>query len=178
MIIRILRGLRVLRSEKSAAPLVEALPRRVVRVQTLRLSRAGLLCALLFCITAPVWPGQADDPLKAALDLHDSGKVKEAIQEYDKVIKAQPKLAEAYFNRGNAYYDLEQYQQAIKDYSQAIRLNPKDAEAYYNRGNAYRRLKQDPAALNDYSAAIKINPDDTRSYINRGSIHFDARRYE
>ncbi len=128
-------------------------------------SRVGLLCALLFCAAAPpVWAGQADDPLKAALELHDSGKVKEAIQEYDKVIKAQPKLAEAYFNRGNAYYDLGQHQQAIKDFGQVIRLNPKDAEAYYNRGNAYRRLKQDPAALNDYSAAIKLNPDDARSY--------------
>ena len=79
--------------------------------------------------------------MKVALELHDAGKLKEAVTEYDKVIKTHPKLAEAYFNRGNAYYDLGHNQQAIKDYSQAIRLNPKDAEAYYNRGNANRRLK-------------------------------------
>src|SRR5690242_21533641 len=47
-----------------------------------------------------------EEPLKAALELHESGKIKEAIAEYDKVIKTHPKLAEAYFNRGNAYYDL------------------------------------------------------------------------
>ena len=76
--------------------------------------------------------GQADDPLKTALELHDGGKVKEAIVEYDKVIKANPKLAEAYFNRGNAHFDLGQNQQAVRDYSEAIRLNPKDAEAYFN----------------------------------------------
>ena len=43
--------------------------------------------------------GHAEDPLKTALELHEGGKLKEAIVEYDKVIKANPKLAEAYFNR-------------------------------------------------------------------------------
>jgi tetratricopeptide (TPR) repeat protein len=56
-----------------------------------------------------------EEPLKAALELHESGKIKEAIAEYDKVIKTHPKLAEAYFNRGNAYYDLGANQPAIKD---------------------------------------------------------------
>jgi len=137
----------------------------------------GLLFMLLGD-PALVRAGQADDPLKAALDLHDAGKVKEALAEYDKVIKAHPKLAEAYFNRGNAHYDLGQNQQALKDYSEAIRLNPKDGEAYFNRANVYRRLKQNLPALNDYGAAIKLNPDDARSYVNRASVHFDAKRYE
>jgi len=56
-----------------------------------------------------------EEPLKTALELHESGKIKEAIAEYDKVIKANPKMAEAYFNRGNAYFDLGQNQQAVKD---------------------------------------------------------------
>jgi tetratricopeptide (TPR) repeat protein len=85
-------------------------------------------------------------------------KNQEALVEYDKAIKANPKLAEAYFNRGNAHYDLGQNQQALKDYGEAIRLNPKDGEAYFNRANVYRRLKQDQPALNDYSAAIKLSP--------------------
>ena len=102
----------------------------------------------------PAWAGQAEDPLKTAVELHDSGKVKESLGEYDKAIKANPKLAEAYFNRGNAHFDLGQNQQAVKDYSEAVRLNPKDGEAYFNRGNTYRRLKQDPAALNDFTSAV------------------------
>ena len=108
--------------------------------------------------SAPVSSAQTDEPLKAALELHDAGKVREALAEYDKVIKSHPKLAEAYFNRGNAYYDLGQNQQAIKDYNEAIRLNPKDAEAYFNRGNSYRRLKQVEPALKDYTAAIEAQP--------------------
>ena len=123
------------------------------------------------------WTAELREPLKEALDLHEAGKFKEAIAAYDKAIKANPNLAEAYFNRGNAHYDLGQNQQALKDYSEAIRLNPQDSEAYFNRANVYRRLKQDKPALNDYGAAIKLNPNDARSYVNRGSILFDARRY-
>jgi len=119
--------------------------------------------AALFSVAPKLRSAQIEEPLKPALELHESGKIKEALVEYDKVIKAHPKLAEAYFNRGNAYFDLGQDKQAINDYSQALRLNPKDAEAYYNRANAYRRLKQDGPALNDYSAAIKLNPEDARS---------------
>src|SRR5918996_584968 len=72
--------------------------------------------------------GQTDDVLEQGLKLHDAGKPKEAIREYDRAIKANPKLADAYFNRGNAYYDLGRNEQAIKDYSEVIRLSPKDAE--------------------------------------------------
>ncbi|HSC44041.1 MAG TPA: tetratricopeptide repeat protein, partial [Candidatus Binatia bacterium] len=108
----------------------------------IRKSRWALIFVLAAIGLFPRISGAAgiEEPLKAALELHESGQIKEAITEYDKVIKAHPKLAEAYFNRGNAYYDLGANPQAIKDYTEAIRLNPKDAEAYYNRGNAHRRL--------------------------------------
>src|SRR5947208_43065 len=145
----------------------------------LNLERTRFIATGVFLMTATaVWSGQAEETLNAGLKLHEAGKPKEAIREYDRAIKANPKLAEAYFNRGNAHYDLGQNEQAIKDYSEAIRLTPKDAEAYYNRGNAYRRLKKDDLAFKDYSTAIKLNPEDAKNYVNRGSLQFDARRYD
>ena len=65
---------------------------------------------LLIAVTAifsaahiPIWAAGVQEPLKVALELHEAGKLAEAVTEYDKVIKAHPKMAEAYFNRGNAY---------------------------------------------------------------------------
>jgi len=106
--------------------------------------RAGWFAALFLFTVAPwAWGAQAEDALNEGLKLHEAGKTKEAIQEYDRAIKANPKLIEAYFNRGNAHYDLGENQQAVNDYTQVLRINPKDAETFYNRGNAYRRLKKD-----------------------------------
>ena len=62
---------------------------------------------------------------------------KKAIGYLNNAIKLQPDYAQAYYNRGNAYYGLGLYKRAIKDYNETIRLKPKDIDAYYNRGNAY-----------------------------------------
>src|SRR5215470_6207488 len=130
-------------------PLLPPPPRRPAfhSLSEIQIQRAGWFATLCFLLLATsVWSGQAEDALNEGLKLHEAGNPKEAIQEYDRAIKANPKLAEAYFNRGNAYYDLGENQQAVRDYGVAIRLNPKDAEALYNRGNSYRRLKQDSLA--------------------------------
>src|SRR2546428_13613148 len=108
------------------------------------LERTRFIATGFFLMMATaVWSGQAEETLNVGLKLHETGKPKEAIREYDRAIKTNPKLAKAYFNRSNAHYDLSQNEQAIKDYSEAIHLTPKDAETYYNRRNAYRHLKKD-----------------------------------
>ena len=55
--------------------------------------RAGWFTALfLFIVTPCAWSGQAEDALNEGLKLHEAGKPKEAIQEYDRAIKVNPKL--------------------------------------------------------------------------------------
>ena len=60
----------------------------------------------------------------------NSGKLIEAISDYNKAIELNPKFAMAYYNRGIVYNDSGKIDQAISDYNKAIELNPKDAEAY------------------------------------------------
>src|SRR3990170_9168344 len=96
----------------------------------------ALVLILAVFISETSWSGQVIEPLKEALQLHEAGKIKEAIALYDRFIKTHPKRIEGYFNRGNAYYDLGQNERAVRDYSEVIRLSPKDSEAYFNRGNA------------------------------------------
>ena len=71
-------------------------------------------------------------------DMHKD-ELDSAIEGYTKAIALDPQDAEAYGNRGLAYYGKGDYDQAIADLSQAIALDPQDAEAYCDRGNAYRR---------------------------------------
>ena len=49
----------------------------------------------LFCLlfrAAALWSGQAEEALEQGVKLHDAGKPKEAIREYNRAIKANPKL--------------------------------------------------------------------------------------
>lgn len=58
------------------------------------------------------------------------------IQTADRQVE-EPRDAEAYYNRGNAYDDKGEYDRAIADYNKAIEINPRDDKAYNNRGSAY-----------------------------------------
>ena len=91
---------------------------------------------------------------------------------WDRAIAASPKVAEAYNNRGLAFYNLKLYQDAIKDFSQSIRMKPGYAEAFNNRGNAYYELDQYEKARADFDESIKIKPKYSKAHMNRGLVHF------
>ena len=76
----------------------------------------------------------------------------------DEALRLDPKLALAYLNRGNAYYNKGNLDIAIADYDEALRLNPKLALAYDNRGNAYGKEGDPDRAIADYDAAIRLDP--------------------
>jgi len=94
-----------------------------------------------------------------------------AIEDYDEAIRLNPNDAEAYFNRGNAYYSLNKKKRAIEDYVKAISLNSQFADAYHNRGTTYCDLGQFEQAIEDYDQAIHLNPEDAVVYNNRGNAY-------
>jgi Tfp pilus assembly protein PilF len=61
-------------------------------------------------------------------------KYDEAIECYNKALEINPKYAEAWNNKGNAYFDMNKYDEAIECYNKALEINPKYAEAWYNKG--------------------------------------------
>jgi hypothetical protein len=77
-----------------------------------------------------------DDGLKAA----NEKNYKQAIHEFEKVVKEQPQNSAAFYNLGNAYYKNNAFGQAIWAYEVSIKLNPKNAEAPVNIELCYREL--------------------------------------
>jgi tetratricopeptide (TPR) repeat protein len=67
-------------------------------------------------------------------------------------------LAIAFYNRGLAYENKEDYARAIADYSEAIRLDPNDADAYFYRSLDKARTGDKAGAEADMAAAKRINP--------------------
>ncbi|KST69208.1 tetratricopeptide repeat protein, partial [Mastigocoleus testarum] len=101
-----------------------------------------------------------------------------SINHYSKEIQNNPKNAENYNNRGNAYYNKKEYDKAIADYSQAIKLNPKGAVYYHNRGNAYNNKKEYDKAIADFNKGIELDPKNPLYYKNRGDTYNNKKEYD
>ncbi|MBW2516952.1 MAG: tetratricopeptide repeat protein [Deltaproteobacteria bacterium] len=95
---------------------------------------------------------------------------------WDRAIAANSSAAEAYNNRGLAFYNMEQHQQAIADFNQAIQINPEYAEAYNNRGNAYYAQQQYRQAEAQYTESLRLNPQYAKAHLNRGLTYFQMQR--
>ncbi|MGQ9550455.1 MAG: tetratricopeptide repeat protein [Roseiflexus sp.] len=78
-----------------------------------------------------------------------------------------PARARAYYERGNIWFDQQNYAAAIAEYDRALTLDPSLSRAVHNRGLAYALLGNDTAALRDYAEAIRLDPAYRRAYENR-----------
>jgi tetratricopeptide (TPR) repeat protein len=107
-----------------------------------------------------------------------SKKYREGLKFLDVFIEQEPNIAEAYNDRGNAYYGLKQHERAIEDYNKAITLNPNLAQAYNNRGLAYAGLNEHERAIEDYNKAITLNPNLAETYHNRGNAYAELSQHE
>ncbi|MBN1347747.1 MAG: tetratricopeptide repeat protein [Phycisphaerae bacterium] len=96
----------------------------------------------------------------------------ERIRLYDQAIKADPKYAWAYNNRGNAYLDKGLLDRAVQDYDRAIRLQSDYTLAYRNRGTCYYRKRDYSRALRDAETAIRLDPKYSPAYNDRGVVYF------
>ena len=100
----------------------------------------------------------------------ESGDYQRTIKNYKKAIEINPNYANAYYNRGNAYYKLGDFCSAIKDFDKVIELAPQDADAYSIRGLAYAKLGDYQMAIKDCDEAIKINPNNASVYYDKACL--------
>lgn len=97
----------------------------------------------------------AAEHLTNGAQLLKKGKLYQSITSLTQAIEIEPKYAEAFINRGLAYYHLAHYKEAIADYTQTITLKQYMADAYASRGDVYRTLNDIENAISDYTASLK-----------------------
>ena len=120
-----------------------------------------LILTFLFASRFVTWEklkgidGEAVQHLTNGTQLLKKGKRYQAIDALTRAIEIEPKYADAYFNRGWAYYQLARYKEAIADYTRTISLKQYTADAYASRGDAYRALNNMQNAITDYTASLK-----------------------
>lgn len=93
-------------------------------------------------------------------------------------IAINPKVAEPYFNRGNALASLNRLDEAIASYDKAIDINRRYVDAHCNRGIALQRLGRLEAAIASYDKAIRFKTGHVQAQQNRAIALQELGRYE
>jgi tetratricopeptide (TPR) repeat protein len=115
-------------------------------------------------------PGGPDFYLKRGEAASSAHEYDRAIADYTTAIELKPDYAEAYNDRGFAYYLKGDGEHAIADFTRAIELRPNYPKAYNSRGVAYMSHGYGAAkSVPDFDRAIELKPDFRYAYINRAN---------
>jgi tetratricopeptide (TPR) repeat protein len=91
-----------------------------------------------------------------------------AAEAFGTAIARDPTSAAAYFGRGDAYLQAEQYAQSMQDLEKALELQPKFAEAYSLRGDLHLVQGQYAEAVADYRRAVELEPSRAQFHCDLG----------
>ena len=81
----------------------------------------------------------------------------QAIQQYDYAIAHG---APAYYVRGVAWLEKQNYEHAIADFTQAIQREAGSYLTYFHRADAYAHKGDRDSAIADYQRALALKPDE------------------
>lgn len=98
-----------------------------------------------------------------------------AIEAFDKVLKTDPKFTEAYFYRGSARFQGNDFPGAVQDLTEYLNSepgSPKRNDILFARGSAHAKLGKADEAIQDLDEVFAKTPrDDVRAIL--GKLYFD-----
>lgn len=109
--------------------------------------------------------------------------MKEAIKDYDTLIRFEPNKPEGYYSRAILDTSLKDYSGSVHDINKAISVLPKDdnmrLEVYLSlRGDAERLAGKENEAISDYKAAIRICDEGLNKYAGNDFAKQEKRENE
>lgn len=101
-----------------------------------------------------------------------------SIQYFNQVIATKPYLAQPYFYRALAKFNLEDYRGAIEDASIAIEHNPFVIDAYELRAVAKQNLGDNEGAIQDYDKVLATLPENRSILFNKALAQEDLKDWD
>lgn len=93
--------------------------------------------------------------------------LKGALEDYNEVIRLEPKDDETYVNRALVKERMKDQEGALLDYSKAIELNDKNEKAWLGHGNMMCKAARWKEAVEDYTQAIALDSHYALACYNR-----------
>ncbi len=96
--------------------------------------------------------------LRTIIRLNQTKHYQRAVELATELIHESPWIAEAWCQRGSAYYHLGQYDSAIRDSHQALEINPYHFTSAAGMGQCYLLQDNPVLALESFRRALRLNP--------------------
>lgn len=106
------------------------------------------------------------------------GRFDEAVAECNRLILREPRLAQAFVERGLTFSALGHGERGLEDLHAALVLAPEDITALLIQGDIFFMLERPAAAEDSYSKAIALAPERPLAWINRGVARDEQGRFE
>ncbi|HUI07689.1 MAG TPA: tetratricopeptide repeat protein [Verrucomicrobiae bacterium] len=105
------------------------------------------------------------------------GRAREAIAQYEQVLRLNPdNLEEVHNNLGLALWKEGRVQEAIGHWEEALRLKPEYADPHYNLGLALAQTGNFNAAISQFQEALRSRPNDAEAHNNLGNAFIQVGR--
>ena len=83
-----------------------------------------------------------------------------------------------YMERGDGYFEKQEYNKAVIEYKNAIQAEPNFARGHYQLGLVYLKMSQPQLAFQELSKAVDIDPSNLDAQIKLGQFFLLAKQTE
>ena len=111
----------------------------------------------------------------------DLSMMKEAVEEFNKVIEREPDFMAGHFYLGLAYGEMGRYEKALKEFNLilAINHNQKFRAVVHNcRGNVFAEQERYEEALKEFKKALELDNEFYDVYFNLGATCYNMNKFE
>ncbi|MCI0351007.1 MAG: tetratricopeptide repeat protein [Acidobacteriales bacterium] len=122
-----------------------------------------------------ILPKEPNFPLLAGHVHKQSQLLDEATDDYSRAIERDPKMVEAYVNRGYVANDSQDAEQAARDFEAALKLNDRNGVAHLGLAFSNLQLRKGRAAIDEADAAEKLLGESGATHLARATAYRQLR---
>jgi predicted TPR repeat methyltransferase len=120
----------------------------------------------------------ADPLMRNAASLHQAGRLAEAGQLYQQILRANPRDSDAIYALGIIHLQSGRLEEAQNLLAETLRIRPRFPEALCSRGIALMQLRQREEALACFDQAVAIMPNFVEAWSSRATALLEMNRLE